>query len=75
MTLVSLLSAAGLIVVAFAQNEWQAIFGIIITSFSSGLGETSMLAYTAKFNRLISNQTKECYESLLHCCCIIVIHT
>lgn len=51
MALVSLLSATGFIIVAMAEHEWHAILGIIITSFSSGLGETSMLAYTAKFNR------------------------
>lgn len=51
MTLACLLNATGLIVVATANSEWQAILGIIVTSFSSGLGETSMLAYTSKFNR------------------------
>lgn len=51
MALACLLSATGFIVVASAQFESQAILGIIFTSLSSGLGETSMLAYTAKFNR------------------------
>lgn len=51
MVLACLLSASGFIVVASAQRESQAILGIILTSLSSGLGETSMLAYTAKFDR------------------------
>ena len=51
MTLACLLSATGFIVVAAATHQWHALLGIIITSLSSGLGETSMLAYTAKFNR------------------------
>lgn len=51
MTLACILSATGFVVVASAQRQWHALLGIIVTSLSSGLGETSMLAYTAKFNR------------------------
>lgn len=51
MAVVCLLSAVSLVFVATAQTEWLAIFGIMLTSFSGGLGETSLLAYTPKFNK------------------------
>lgn len=44
-------SAIGLAVVANAKLEWQAIVGIMFTSFSCGLGETSLLSYSPKFNK------------------------
>ena len=51
MVFVCLLSACGFIIVAFCQAEWQALAGIICTSISCGLGETSLLAYTPRFQR------------------------
>lgn len=51
MTLVCALSAVGFFVVANADSEWEAILGIMLTSFSCGLGETSLLAYTTRFNK------------------------
>lgn len=42
---------AGFLMVAFAQEEWMALTGVGLTSFSSGLGETSFLGYSAKFHR------------------------
>lgn len=51
MALACILSATGYVIVASAQHKWHAILGIIITSCSSGLGETSILAYSTKFNR------------------------
>lgn len=51
MVFVSLLSACGFVLVAFCQSEWQVLAGIICTSISCGLGETSLLAYTPRFKR------------------------
>lgn len=42
---------AGFLLVAYAENEWMAISGVVLTSFSSGLGETSFLAYSSKFHK------------------------
>lgn len=51
MVLTCVLCAIGFTVVATAQHEWHAMVGIILTAFSNGLGESSSLAYTTKFNR------------------------
>lgn len=40
----------GFLLVAFAEAEWMALFGIIATSISSGIGETTFMAYTGQFN-------------------------
>ncbi|XP_073972069.1 battenin-like isoform X1 [Rhodnius prolixus] len=42
-------SAFGFILVALKWNKWSIILGVILTSISSGLGETSLLAYTVFF--------------------------
>lgn len=42
---------AGYILVAFAQNGSMAITGVALTSFSSGLGEVSFLAYSSKYHK------------------------
>lgn len=41
----------GFIVVAFATTQWVAIAGVALTSFASGLGEPTFLAYSAYFNK------------------------
>lgn len=46
-----MLQVAGFLLVAFADSEWMAILGVIFTSFSSGLGEVSFLAYSSKFHK------------------------
>ncbi|EAT38159.1 AAEL009909-PB [Aedes aegypti] len=46
-----LLAAAGFILVAFADVEWLLFFGVICTSFGSGLGEATFLAYASYFNK------------------------
>ncbi|KAL5285946.1 CLN3 family protein [Megaselia abdita] len=46
-----LLQIAGFLLVAFAEAEWMAILGVIATSASSGIGETTFMAYTGKFNK------------------------
>uniref|UniRef100_T1PIM3 Battenin n=1 Tax=Musca domestica TaxID=7370 RepID=T1PIM3_MUSDO len=46
-----LFSAAGFLLVGFASAEWMALFGVIITSASSGIGETTFLAYSSNFNK------------------------
>ena len=51
MACVILLSALGFILVAYAQTEWEAVLGIVLTSTSCGLGETSLLAYTSQFSK------------------------
>ncbi|KAK9504653.1 hypothetical protein O3M35_010938 [Rhynocoris fuscipes] len=42
-------SAVGFILVALKFNKWLIILGVILTSISSGLGETSLLAYMVFF--------------------------
>ncbi|XP_023167597.2 battenin [Drosophila hydei] len=44
-------SAAGFLFVGFANAEWMALLGVIITSASSGIGETTFLAYSSRFNK------------------------
>lgn len=46
-----LLQIAGFLLVAFAEVEWMAILGVIATSASSGIGETTFMAYTGNFNK------------------------
>lgn len=46
-----LLQISGFLLVAFAEAEWMAILGVIATSASSGIGETTFMAYTGKFNK------------------------
>lgn len=36
---------------AFAESQWLAIAGVAMTSFASGLGEPTFLAYSAYFNK------------------------
>ncbi|XP_058812030.1 battenin [Topomyia yanbarensis] len=45
------LACAGFILVAFASSEWLLFLGVICTSFSSGLGEATFLAYGSYFNK------------------------
>lgn len=51
MFLACILSAVGFILVADATDKYQAIIGIVFTSISCGLGESSLLAYTSKFSK------------------------
>ncbi|XP_013117722.1 battenin [Stomoxys calcitrans] len=44
-------SAAGFLLVGFANAEWMALLGVIITSASSGIGETTFLAYSSNYNK------------------------
>lgn len=37
--------------VAFAENEFEALAGVVLTSLSSGLGEQSFLSYSSEFNK------------------------
>lgn len=46
-------SAFGLIAVAYAKLEWHAILGIVMTSFSCGLGESSVMTYAPNFNKYV----------------------
>ncbi|XP_055617241.1 battenin [Toxorhynchites rutilus septentrionalis] len=45
------LAGAGFILVAFATKDWMLFLGVICTSFSSGLGEATFLAYASYFNK------------------------
>lgn len=41
----------GFVLVAFAETHFVAISGVAIMSFSSGLGEATLLSYSAKFDK------------------------
>lgn len=45
------LSACGFTLVAFAESQWLAIFGVILTSLSSGLGEATFLSYSSVYDK------------------------
>lgn len=45
------LQCCGFLLVAFANSDWMAISGVVLTSASSGIGEASFLAYSSKFNK------------------------
>ncbi|XP_063695706.1 battenin-like isoform X2 [Culicoides brevitarsis] len=51
MTFVVLLSIVSLLLVAYAKVVWIALFGVILTSLSAGLGEVTLLSYTSRFNK------------------------
>lgn len=53
MFIATLFSALGLIAVANAKFEWHAIAGIVMTSFSCGLGESSLMTYAPNFNKYV----------------------
>lgn len=40
--------------VAYADSEWMALYGVILTSASSGLGEVSFLAYSAEYHKYVN---------------------
>ncbi|XP_050082656.1 battenin [Anopheles aquasalis] len=44
-------AAAGFLLTAFATTQWVLFLGVIATSFSSGLGEATFLAYATYFNK------------------------
>lgn len=44
-------AVCGFVAVAFAQTQWVALGGVALTSFASGLGEPTFLAYSAFFNK------------------------
>lgn len=46
-----MLQVAGFLLVALANSEWIAILGVIATSFSSGIGEASLLAYSSQYHK------------------------
>lgn len=47
-----LAASAGLIMVAYSGTvQWLAIFGVVITSFASGLGEASYLQYSSFYDK------------------------
>lgn len=46
-----MLTISSFIVVAFAETEWLALFGVALTSLSMGLGESALVGYLSRFNR------------------------
>lgn len=48
-----MLQVIGFLLVAYSGDvgQWMAILGVVLTSFSSGFGEASFLAYSARFNK------------------------
>lgn len=46
-----LTAAGGFLAVAFANSDALAIFGVVVTSLSSGLGEVSFLQYSAFYSK------------------------
>lgn len=49
-TISCIASVGGFIIVAYADKEWEALAGVALTSFASGLGEPTFLAYSAFFH-------------------------
>lgn len=45
------MQCCGFLMVAFANTEWMAMTGVILTSASSGLGEASFLSYSSRFHK------------------------
>lgn len=45
------LASAGFLVVAFSTGQWMSILGVIVTSFSSGLGEVTYLQYSSFYDK------------------------
>lgn len=45
------MAIGGFIVVALADKEWQALTGVAMTSFASGLGEPTFLAMSAFYDK------------------------
>uniref|UniRef100_W8C4Z6 Battenin n=2 Tax=Ceratitis capitata TaxID=7213 RepID=W8C4Z6_CERCA len=45
------LTVFSFITVAFAREEWLAFLGIVFTSASCGIGESTLLAYSSSFNK------------------------
>jgi battenin len=46
-----LLTITSFLSVGFATARWHVIFGVILTSFGSGLGEPTFLAHSTHFNK------------------------
>uniref|UniRef100_A0A1B0AKK2 Battenin n=1 Tax=Glossina palpalis gambiensis TaxID=67801 RepID=A0A1B0AKK2_9MUSC len=46
-------SATGFLLVGFASFKWMALLGVIVTSASSGIGETTFLGYSSNFNKQV----------------------
>lgn len=51
MTCAILLQVSSFLLVAFATTKVPAIFGVMCTSMALGLGEVTLLSYSAKFDR------------------------
>lgn len=51
MSVSCIVAVCGFVAVAFAESQWLALFGVGLTSFASGLGEPTFLAYSAFFNK------------------------
>lgn len=46
-----ILAVISFIAVAYAETEWLALLGVVLTSLSMGLGETALVGYLTRFNR------------------------
>uniref|UniRef100_A0A336LVK9 Battenin n=1 Tax=Culicoides sonorensis TaxID=179676 RepID=A0A336LVK9_CULSO len=51
MIVAMILTVLSFITIAFAQTEWMALFGVILTSLSMGIGETALVGYLIKYDR------------------------
>lgn len=49
MVVTLLLACSGFILVGTAETQWVALLGVVATSFSSGLGEATLLSYMPFF--------------------------
>lgn len=49
--LAMILTVISFIAVAFAETEWLALLGVVLTSLSMGLGETALVGYLTRFHR------------------------
>jgi len=46
-----LLASGGYLVVAFSSSQWMSIFGVVLTSLCSGLGEVTFLQYSSFYDK------------------------
>lgn len=53
MALTIALNATSFIVIAQAESETMAIAGVVMTSLALGIGEVTLLSYSAKFNKCV----------------------
>lgn len=51
MVIAILFQITGFLLVAYAETKFDALLGVIVTSMSGGIGESTLLAYTSSYDR------------------------